>query len=190
MKLRALILLPLLGTEVLSGQQFDFEPKVLLEGTGAAPLPGSQTLTPEERVEQCRTAVVQAEQRAADSEQLYKEGVLAKVEVETCFLRIVQRRKELADAVVGVAQARVDAVTKALNAHGATQADLDSANADLKAEEEAAATASVAWDKAQLDAAMLDLQRKRKLYSEGVGSRHDLQVAEDRVTLLSGTGAR
>lgn len=190
MKLRPWLILPLLGAAILRAQEFDFEPKVMLQGTGSTPLPSAPTPSPEDRVQQCRTALVQAEQRAADSEQLFKEGILAKVEVEACFLRVVQRRKELADASVDAAKARADATAKSFNAHGATQADLDSANADLKAERENAAAASAEWDKAQLDAAVLDLQRKRKLYSEGVGSQHELQVAEDRVLLLSGTQAR
>lgn len=165
----------------------DFEPKLMLEGTGGDLLAASPTPSPDDRVEQCNAALMQAEQRAADSEQLFKEGVLAKVEVEASFLRIVQRRKELADALLQAAQARMDATAKALASHGAAQADLDAANADLKAKQAAAAEASDAWDKAQLNAAIVDLQRKQKLYSEGVGSRHELQVAEDRVALLSGT---
>ena len=200
MKLSAWIMLALLGTAVVRGQGdlpkhapgdgFDFEPKLMLEGSGSTPLPASPTPSPEDRVQQCQAALLQAEERAADSEQFFKEGVLAKVEVEACFLRIVQRRKELADAQVDAAQARVDVVTKSFNAHGATQGDLDSATADFNTKREAAAAASAEWEKAQLDAAILDLQRKRKLYSEGVGSQHEVQVAEDRVALLSGAQAR
>jgi hypothetical protein len=192
------MMLPLLWAAIARGQDdlprhapgdgMDFEPKLMLEGTGALLLGASPTRLPEDRVEQCKAALVQAEQRAADSEQLFKEGVLAKVEVEACFLRIVQRKKELADAMVEVAQGRVDATAKAFSARGATQADLDATNADLKADQTAAGAASAAWDKAQLDAAVLDLQRKQKLYSEGVGSKHEVQVAEDRVALLSGGG--
>lgn len=200
MKLSPWIILPLLGTAILRAQDdlprhapgnaLDFEPKIILEGTGSALTAASSTPSPEDRVQQCQAALVLAEQRAADSEQLFKEGILAKVEAEACFLRVVQRKKELADALLDAAQARADATAKSFNAHGATQAGLDSANAALKAASAAAASASADWDKAQLDAAIVDLQRKRKLYSEGVASPHEVQVAEDRVALLSGTAEK
>jgi hypothetical protein len=198
MKLRSWMIPPLLGAAILRAQDdlphhapgnaLDFEPKLILEGTDSADLSATRpTPSPEDRVQQCQAALLLAEQRAADSEQLFKEGILAKVEAEACFLRVTQRKKELADALLDAAQARADTTAKSFNAHGASQADLDSANAALKAARDAAASASADWDKAQLDAAILDLQRKRKLYSEGVASQHEVQVAEDRVALLSGT---
>jgi multidrug resistance efflux pump len=196
MKLRASIILSLVGAALLRaqddlpkhipGEVFDFEPKLMLDGSRAsiaAPSPAS----PDDRLRQCQDALRQAEQRAVACEQLFKEGVLAKVELEARFMRIVQARKELADATLDVAAAHADAVKKSLDAHAASQSDLAAANAALKTAHDAAIAASAAWDQAQIDAANLDLERKRKLYSEGVGSRHELQVAEDRVVLLSGT---
>jgi hypothetical protein len=194
------MILPLLGTAILRAQDdlprhapgnaLDFEPKLILEGTDSALAAASSTPSPQDRVQRCQAALVLAEQRATDSEQLLQEGILAKVEVEACFLCVVQRKKELADALLDAAQSRADATAKSFSAHGAAQADLDSANAALKAARDDAASASANWDKAQLNAAILDLQRKRKLYSEGVASLHEVQVAEDRVVLLSGTSGK
>ena len=173
-----------------AGDTPDFEPKLMLDGPHAGIVDSSPTPSPEDRVQQLEAAVIAAEQRAADSEQLFKEGILAKVELEARYLRIVQLRKELADARLIAAAAQADAAKRAFDGHQATQMDLDSANAALKGAQAAAAGASAEWDAAQLNAAILDLQRKRKLYSEGVGSEHDVQMAEDRVALLSGTAAR
>ncbi len=168
----------------------DFEPKLMLDGPGAATAASSPTPSPGDRVHQCKAALLDAEQRAADSEQLFKEGVLAKVEMEGRLLGIVQARKELADAELVVAEAHADAVKRSFDAHECSQTDLNFANAALKAARQEAAGDSADWEKAELDAAMLDLKRKRKLYSEGVGSYREVQMAEDRVAMLSGTGAR
>jgi hypothetical protein len=168
----------------------DFEPKLMLDGPNAGqvvastPAPG-----PEARLEHCKEALRQAEQRAVDSEQLYKEGVLAKVEVEARYMSITRARKELADAELAVAALRADAAAQAFAAHSAAQAQVDAANAELKAAQESDAAYSAALAKARLEAATLDLRRKRKLYSEGVGSLQEVEQAEDRVVTLSGTAA-
>jgi multidrug resistance efflux pump len=162
----------------------------MLDGPRAAPVSSSPTPSPEDRVQQCQAALLEAEGRAADSEQLFKEGILAKVEIEARILRIIQARKELADATLFVAQAHADAARKSFEAHESSQPDLAAATAALKTAQQAAAAASTEWDQAQYAAAALDLQRKRKLYSEGVGSEREVQMAEDRVALLSGTGGK
>jgi multidrug resistance efflux pump len=196
MKLRASIILPLLGAVVLGaqddlpkhapGEVFDFEPKLMLDGP-QAPNAASSPAPTDDRLRQCQANLLRAEQRAVSCEQLFKEGVLAKVELEARFRDIDQARKELADATLDVAAAHADAVKKSFAAHGASQSDLAAATAALKTAQDAADAASAAWDQAQIDAATIDLQRKRKLFSEGVGSRRELQMAEDRVVLLSGT---
>jgi hypothetical protein len=200
MKLRSWIILPLVCSRVLAagddlpksapGDALDFEPKLMLDGPHAAVVPASPTPAPEDRVRECQAALLQAEERAVDSEQLYKAGILAKVEMEARILRVVQARKALADAALAVAAAHAEAVKKSFDAHECSQADLDAASADLKTARQTADADSAEWDKAQLDAATLDLQRKRKLYSEGVGSRREVSMAEDRVVMLSGTGGK
>jgi len=168
------------------GAPLDFEPKLMLDGPHALPAPSS----PEAGVGQLEDALRVAEQHAADSEQLFKEGILARVEVEARMLRVVRARKELADARLAAATAQSDAARKSLEAHQASQADLDAANTALETARENAAAASAEWKKAQIDAATIDLKRKRKLYAEGVGSRHEVEMAEDRLVLLSGTAAK
>jgi len=201
MNLRSCLLLPLLGAALLRAQDeplprrapdepLDFEPKLMLDGPHAAIVATSPTPSPGNHVRQCQAALLEAEQRAADAEQLYKEGILAKVEIEARFLRIIQARKELADAALAVAAAHADAVKRSFDAHESSQSDLNAAIAALKTAQADADADTAEWDKAELNAATLDLERKRKLYSEGVGSQRELQMAEDRVALLTGTGAK
>ena len=169
-----------------AGDAGDFEPTQMLDGPHGIALP-TPAESPEERVQRCQAALAAAQKRAEEAEGLFNEGILARVEVEARYMQVVKAGKELADATVIVAAARADAARKSFDAHEDTQADLDAANAGLKAAKDAAIAASAAWEKSQLDAASLDLQRKRKLYSEGVCSLRELEIAEDRMVLLSGT---
>ncbi len=172
------------------GNALDFEPKLMLDGPHARPVADSTpAMAPDDRVRQKQAALLQAEQGAAQSEQLYKEGVLAKVEAEGRQLHVVQLRKELADATLDAAAAHADAEKKSVAARAAGPAEMEAASAALKSARDEAAAASAAWDQAQVDAAALDLKRKRKLYAEGVATKREVEMAEDRVTLLSGTTA-
>jgi hypothetical protein len=156
-------------------------------GTAASPTPA---VSIQDRLARCQAALALAQQRAGEAEGLFKDGILAQVEVEARYAQVVKAKKELADATVAIAAEHLEAVKKALDAHTATQADVGVANATLKSAQDAAAAASAAWDQSQLDAATLNLQRKRKLYSEGVCSKRELQMAEDRLMLLTGTLAK
>jgi hypothetical protein len=171
------------------GDSLDFEPKLMLDGPGVMVPDSTPTPTPGDRIEELKAELIRAEQRAADAEQLYKEGILAKVEAEGRVLHVTEVTWRLANACVEAATAQADAVKKSFDAHQAAQADVDAANAALKAAQDAAKRATADWNKAELDAAALDLQRKRKLYAEGVGSRRELEMAEERYAQLSGTGA-
>ena len=163
----------------------------MLDGPHAGAVVSSTSNTaPEDRIAELEKALTLAEEHAVDSEQLLKEGILARVEVEERALRVVKARKDLADATLAAATAHAGEVKDAFDAHKATQSDLDAANAALKTAQQTDAAASVDWDKGQLDAATADLERKRKLYSEGVGSKREVELAEDRVALLSGTAAK
>jgi hypothetical protein len=166
-----------------SGNGLDFEPNLMLE----PPLPTPAPSSPADEVKQLQAQLLIAQQRAAASEGLYKEGILAKVEVEERAIRVLQIEEELAAAQAALAAESAIAVKKSFDAHQATQASLDAANAALKAAQENAKTAAARFAKAELDEAILDLQRKRKLYAEGVATKTELELAEDRVALLSGS---
>ena len=192
MKFCAWILFTFLGLASLRAQDelpkhgptdaLDFEPKLMLDGPHASP-----AASPQDSLEQREDAFRLAEERAADSEQLFKEGILARVEVEARMLRVVEARKELADAQAAAAAAHAAEVKKSFDTHTAMQADLDAANVALKTAQQTDAVDSMEWNKAQIDAATVDLNRKRKLYAEGVGSKREVELAEDRLAMLTGT---
>jgi hypothetical protein len=196
MKRLLLIVIPVLGFHTAFSQNSlparspslfgDFEPAQMLDGphSSASPAPVE---SPDDRLKRCQAALAVAQKRAGEAQGLFQEGILARVEMEGRYMQVVKEQKEVAEATVAVAAARADAVKKSFDAHQSTQADLDSARAALQSAQAAATVAAAAWDKSQLDAATIDLQRKRKLYSEGVCSRKELQMAEDRLILLTGT---
>ena len=173
------------------GETLDFEPKLMLDGPHGPPAQSKPAALTEEQLEvqvrQLEAVLTRAEQSAVEGEQLYKDGILAKVEAEDRVMRVVKVRKELADAKLVTTAGQVETVEKAFAARTGSQADLDAANTALKAAQAAATAAEAEWTKAQIDAAALDLKRKRKLYAEGVGSRKAVEMAEDRLALLSGT---
>ncbi len=173
------------------GEPMDFEPKQMLEGPGASPAP-VVTVPPislDDRVQLIEMALAVAQKRSSESEDLFKDGILAKVEVEERALRVVELTRQLDDAKLALAQAQADAVKKSFDAHQASQADLDAANAALNTAQQTAVAATAQWNQAQLNAATLDVQRKRKLYYEGVATRRELEMAEERLTLLTGATA-
>jgi hypothetical protein len=168
----------------------DFEPKLMLDGPHAAAVAEETPAGSEERVKELEDALTRAEGRAADAEQLYKEGILAKVEAEERATRVVKARKDLADENAALAAEKAEAVKKSFDAHEAAKGDLDAANATLKAAQDADGAAAAEWNKAEVDAATLDLKRKQKLYTEGVGTRREVEIAEDHLALVSGTAAK
>jgi multidrug resistance efflux pump len=159
----------------------------MLDGPRSASIKPSPTPTADALLREREAGLLRAEQSAVDGEQLLKEGILARVEFEARVLRLTQAREEFANAQLAVAAAHTDAAKKSFDTHKASQSDLDSANAALKSAQDAAASASAEWDAAQLQDAVRDFERKRKLFTQGVGSRQDLQMAQDRVTLLTGS---
>lgn len=173
------------------GRALDFEPQLMLEHPGAIPSdPDAPAHSPEAEAARLEAVLVKARQRVAESEQLYKEGILARVEVEGRSLRILEVEKELAETRLQIAAAQRDTAKKSFDGHRIGQEELDKAESDWKATQEVAQAAEAKWDQAQLEAAALDLKRKRKLFAEGVGTRREVQLAEDRVALLTGTGGK
>jgi hypothetical protein len=160
----------------------------MLDGPAAAE--ASPAGSPGEQVKRLQQVLKRTQERAAEAGKLYRDGILARVEMEDRQMRVVKASKELADALVAMDATQVETMKQGLAAKTATQADLDAANAELKKAQDRATAAAADWRKAQMDAAELDLKRKQQLYREGVGSRREVEQAEDRVALLTGSGAQ
>ncbi len=132
---------------------------------------------PEAHVRQLEAALLRAGQRAAGSDQLYKDRYPREGGSEARELRVISSPMNW-PAPRDAAAARADAVKLAFDARKATQADLDNADAALATARQSAQSARAEWSKAQLNAATLDIERKRKLFAEGVATTRELQLAE------------
>ncbi|GEM_PF-4868122 len=114
-------------------------------------------------VERLAVELDRAEKKAAYSEWLYTEGVLAKSEAEQTKLLVFRLKNDLAAARLEEAQ---------------------KTGKDEAAAKEAADAASREWKRAELDAALLNLKRQRTLYAKGVVPRSDVRRAEEAVAAL------
>lgn len=126
--------------------------------------------------------LTRAKKSAAESARLVKMGVLAKTESEQRALRVIRLESELANAQVVTAQAQV-ALQKARSASG-QQSELAAAMETLTRASAAAQTAEENYQKAQLDAAALNLRRQRQLLALGSAHKSDVARAEEKLDRL------
>ena len=169
------------------GGSLEFEPTLMLDDVdeGVAGHTGSAAaLSEEAEVHRLLGDLERARARAKRSEKLYRSGVLAKVDAERAALKVVQLERDLQAARVRLAQSELAAHRKRLEAAEISEEQLKKAEAELAEVVASAAAAEAAWQLAQLDAAALDLKRKRQLFSAGLASRAMVKRAEEKLSAL------
>jgi hypothetical protein len=164
----------------------DFEPKLMLETVSPDGRPEAVVPVQPADVQRLTVSLERARKKAALYESLYKKGIVAKVEAEACELSIVRITKELDDARLVAAQSDADAMQKRLANHEIQKEEVDKAVAEVTADTTVAKEASAAWDRAQMDAALLNLKRQRQLQKAGVVSKSAVKRAEEKVLALGG----
>ena len=164
------------------GERFDFEPDLMLDDGAQKPVPDEAS--PADRVAKLVTELERATRGAAAGERLFRGGVIARVEAERRNLKVIRLKANLAEARLLVAQTETEQVRTqgAANARSAEQVEL--AEAAVAAARVAVDEAAREWQRAELAAAELDLDRQRKLLAAGIGSKARVQRAMDRVSLL------
>lgn len=163
----------------------DFEPTLMLNDlAGETTAKAASPSAPEAEVERLLGEVNRARTSAARAERLYKSGVLAKVDAEKRALKVVQLTSELEDARRRVATSELETQSKAFDNGHLSADDLRKAEAALAATTANAAAAAAAWQQAQLDAAILDVKRKRQLLAAGIGSKSMVKRAEEKLAAL------
>jgi hypothetical protein len=151
------------------------------DGTPVAP---ADTSTAANRdLAQLEKELERAKRSAVSAERLYKAGILAKVEAEQRVLRVVRLQAELSKAQLAQIQEQVgkgsnDGIVQVQSAVGD---DLKAALAQASA---AAKEAAANLAKAELDAAILNLQRQQKLRVLGSARKSDVARAEEKLAAL------
>ena len=154
----------------------EIDPPLLIKSytfIGATPAPvGPDTAAVPADVAKLEADLVRAQRRAAGADRLFKAGIIAKVDAEQRQLKVVQLE-------AAIAQARLDAAKAA--AGTAPDRSGEGAVADA---ERAAREALEQRQKAELEAALRNLQRQQKLLALGSGRKADVTRAEAKVAEL------
>jgi hypothetical protein len=177
------------------GETLDLEPKLMLNDLRDVPLPpptapaaagdaAAAGTASEADVKRLEDRVEQAKKTAAWRERLFRVGVFSKVQAEQSELSVVRLTKDLENARRDVAKEFADGQGKRFANGEITHEEVEKAAATLAAAEATATEASERWEKAQFDAAQINLQRQRQLYAVGATTKNQLRRAEERVMAM------
>jgi hypothetical protein len=169
------------------GESFDIEPPLLIqELPPEKPFKTSPDVAPPNELdpERISAALEKAKKSAAAGERLYRGGIISKVESENRVLKVVRLEADLAAAHLELAHQTAAAQQSRLAAGEISQSEVEAANAALVAATKESETAGAERDKAELDAALLNLKRQQKLLALGSGRKSEVSRAADKVNAL------
>jgi hypothetical protein len=169
-------------------EAMDIEPPLLIQETPNRNIvytsPGGPDQNAQPDPEQIAASLEKARKSAASGERMYKSGIIAKVDAENRALKVVRLESELAQAKLEVAKQNVVAQQARLEAGEISQAEVDVAQLEAAAAMKEAELAAEKKEKAELDAAMLNLQRQKKLLAMGSGRKAEVNRAQEKVSAL------
>ncbi len=178
----------LLAEEVLPkdpSEPLDIEPPLLIqEIPGRGPVQSTPGVAPELDPERIQIALEKAKKSAAAGERLFRSGVIAKVEAENRALKVVRLEADLANARLEVAKQNVASQQSRFDAAKIPQSELEMTKSALVAAANEAASATAQREKAELDEALLNLRRQKKLLAVGSGRKSEVNRAEEKVAAL------
>ena len=134
--------------------------------------------------EQIALALEKAKKSATAGERLYKSGVLAKVEAENRAMKVVRLETDFAAARLETAKEALAAQQSRFDAGEISQGDLEIAKSALVAATNEAQAAVAKRERAELDAALLNLHRQQELLALGSGRKSEVNRAQEKVAAL------
>ena len=158
--------------------EFDIEPPILKQNLSNEPL------SSEAEVARLEKQFQLAKQIAASAARLYKIGVLSKAEMEQRLLKVIQCECNLAIARLAFCEEQIAALQSLVASGENAKDELSQARADLAQLTEAAEIASAKRERAELEAAELNLRRQQKLLKLGVARESDVTRAEEKLAEL------
>jgi len=166
-------------------EPLDIEPPLLIqEIPSRGPQSSISEIAPDLDPERIQIALDKAKKSAAAGERLYKSGVIAKVEAENRSMKVIRLETELAEAQLELAKQAVAALQSRLDAGEISPNEIESAKVTLVAAINSAQSAEAKRDRAELDAALLNLSRQKKLLALGSGRKSEVNRAEEKVAAL------
>lgn len=127
-------------------------------------------------MEKLESDLARAKKRATGAERLYKAGIIAKVDAEQRALKVVQLEATIAEARLQEAKTRAEATSDE-----ETKISLADAAAAAKA-------ATEERQRAEIEAALRNLQRQQKLLALGSGRKSEVNRAEKKLAELQAAG--
>jgi len=158
--------------------EFDIEPPILKQNLSNEPL------SSEAEVARLEKQFQLAKQIAASAARLYKIGVLSKAEMEQRLLKVIQCEGNLAIARLAFCEEQMAALESLVASGENAKDELAQARADLAQLTEAAEIATAKRERAELEAAELNLRRQQKLLKLGVARESDVTRAEEKLAEL------
>ena len=166
-------------------EPLEIEPPLLIqEIPNRGPIQSTPEVVSERDPEQIQAALEKAKKSAAAGERLFRSGVIAKVEAENRGLKVVRLEEELANARLEVAKQNFAAQQSRFDAAEIPQSELEIAKSALIAATNEAASATAQRERADLEAALLNLRRQKKLLALGSGRKSEVSRAEEKVAAL------
>jgi multidrug resistance efflux pump len=166
-------------------EPLDIEPPLLIQEIPKRGPPSSTPeIAPDTDPERIQIALDKAKKSAAAGERLFKSGVIAKVEAENRSMKVVRLETELAEAQLELARQSVASQQSRFDAGEISQSELETAKTALATATSAAQSAGAKRDRAELDAALLNLSRQKKLLALGSGRKSEVSRAEEKVAAL------
>jgi hypothetical protein len=165
---------------------FDIEPPLLIPNLVRDKTPTVAKDTPSPIVDPDRLEIEleRAKRNAKSAERLFKIGALAKAEAEQRVLRVARLQSDLETARLARAKDELAARQRRLAAGEISQTELSGAESTLARAIEASHTAAAARERAELDAAQLNVERQRKLLALGSGRKSEVSRAEEKLAEL------
>ncbi len=161
---------------------FDIEPPILKQNL-SNDLPSAAT-APDADVARREKQFERAKQNASGAERLCKIGVLSKVEMEQRLLKVIQCECNLANARLVLCKNEVADLESQVASGENAKDELAKVNATFAQLTEAAQIATAKRERAELEAAEVNLRRQQKLLKLGIAAKSDVARAEEKLAEL------
>ena len=168
-------------------ESFEVEPPLLIPNRSNEPLSdavGSTKPAPSLDPDRLEKDLERAKKSAAGAERLFKIGALAKIEVEQRALRIVRLQSDLENARLARAKEEITQQEQRLAAGEISKTDVSRTETALALAIEAAHAAAARRERAEREAAELNLRRQQKLLALGCGRKSEVSRAEQKLAKL------
>ena len=166
-------------------EPLDIEPPLLIQEVPTrGPAPSTPTAAAALDPDQIQVALEKARKNAAAGERLFRTGIIARVDVENRALKILRLEADLANARLEKAREQAESKQSRFDAGEIPPEELEQAKSALALATNEESSAAAKRDKAELDEALLNLSRQKKLLALGSGRKADVSRAEEKVNAL------